>query len=252
LELSAAEREVDALIWPETSFPVLVSRSEDFRPMITRAAGGATAVVGAQRFGPEGNPRNTMIVLDGADGEVVLTHDKHHLVPFGEYLPLPAVAEMLGIGGLAQYLAGTYQPGAGPITFDLPGIGSVLPMICYEAIFPQYLWQVERPKLLLHLTNDAWFGNFAGPYQHLSLARLRAAESGLPLMRSANTGVTAVIDARGTVLDQLPLNEAGFLDAALPAALPPTPYARWGEMPVMLLLITLAGLVALNRKAAAH
>ena len=243
LRLTAGAGEVDAVVWPETALPALLGRSEDVRGVLARAAGGVPVAVGVQRYGPGGDPRNAMALLTGPRGDVALTYDKHHLVPFGEYLPLPAVARALGIGPLAAQLAGTYRPGDGPLTFDLPGVGTVMPLICYEAIFPQYLRGVERPRLLLHLTNDAWFGSGAGPRQHLALARLRAAESGLPLMRAANTGISAVIDARGRVTDALPLNEAGALDVAVPAALPPTPYARTGDLPWLgayLLLLALA------------
>jgi apolipoprotein N-acyltransferase len=121
-------------------------------------------------------------------------------------------------------------------------------MICYEAIFPQDVRRVDRPRAILHLTNDAWFGTRAGPQQHLALARLRAAETGLPLLRAANTGVSAAIDARGRVLASLPLGAAGHLDAAVPAALPPTLYARVGDV-LPLLAIALAATLCLLRRA---
>jgi apolipoprotein N-acyltransferase len=118
----------------------------------------------------------------------------------------------------------------------------VLPLICYEAIFPQDLRRTERPVAIVHLTNDAWFGAGAGPRQHLALARLRAAESGLPVLRAANTGISAAIDARGAVTAMLALGAEGHLDAPLPAALPATPYLATGDWPA--LLITLLGLFA--------
>jgi apolipoprotein N-acyltransferase len=118
-------------------------------------------------------------------------------------------------------------------------------MICYETIFPQHIGRVARPDWMLQITNDAWFGQFSGPFQHLELAQLRAAEQGLPLLRAANTGVSAVIDARGQVLAALPMGEAGALDAVLPPALPATLYARTGDWPALVLLLALlAGLVA--------
>jgi apolipoprotein N-acyltransferase len=126
--------------------------------------------------------------------------------------------------------------------FDIGGgLGRAFAMICYEAIFPGYIRQVDRPDWMVHLTNDAWFGSFSGPYQHLAIARLRAAEQGLPVLRAANTGVSAVIDARGRISAALPLNEAGFLDAALPAALPPTLYARTGDLPSILAVFLATG-----------
>jgi apolipoprotein N-acyltransferase len=124
-------------------------------------------------------------------------------------------------------------------------LGRVFPMICYEAIFPGYIRQVPRPDWIAHLTNDAWFGSFSGPYQHLALARLRAAEQGLPVLRSANTGISAVIDSRGRIVAQLRLNEAGFLDARLPSALPPTQYSRFGDWPALIVVFLVTGLAAL-------
>ncbi|MEM8851860.1 MAG: apolipoprotein N-acyltransferase [Pseudomonadota bacterium] len=243
LEETAAPGDPVATIWPETSLPELLRYSQDIRPMIAAASGGTPVVAGAQRYGEDGRPRNSLVVLTGDGGEIDLVHDKHRLVPFGEYLPFPALFETFGIGPMAAQLAGIYAPGAGPRLIDLPGIGPVLPMICYEAIFPQDIRRVDRPRAILHLTNDAWFGTRAGPQQHLALARLRAAESGLPLLRAANTGVSAAIDARGDVLAALALGDQGHVDAALPGALPPTIYARVGDALAMLLLSALATLL---------
>jgi apolipoprotein N-acyltransferase len=120
-----------------------------------------------------------------------------------------------------------------------------MPLICYEAIFAREILRLpERPDWLLHATNDAWFGRLSGPYQHLAQARLRAVEFGLPVLRAANTGVSAAIDAHGRVLGAVPLGQAGRLDVALPRALPPTPYARFGGLPVLSALAVLSGLAA--------
>ena len=113
---------------------------------------------------------------------------------------------------------------------QLSGAPPYAPLICYEAIFPEGVTGDEsRPGWLLNLTNDAWFGTSTGPYQHLHQTRLRAIEQGLPLIRAANTGISAVIDSYGRILASLPLNEMGAIDHPLPVALSPTPYARWGE-----------------------
>ena len=226
----------DLVVWPETALPVLLERSDAVRARLSGAAGPAQVLIGAQRF--EGfSARNTSALLD-AEGRIRQVHDKHHLVPFGEYMPGGALADALGLSGLAEVLAGGYSPGPGPALIDIGnGLGRAFPMICYEAIFPGYIRQVDRPDWMVHLTNDAWFGRFSGPFQHLALARLRAAEQGLPVLRAANTGVSAVIDARGGIVASLALDEAGFLDAALPPALPPTVYARSGDLPVILLVL---------------
>ncbi|MDG3041723.1 apolipoprotein N-acyltransferase [Roseicyclus marinus] len=251
LDLTAAAPEngpaPDLVVWPETALPVLLDQSAPERLRIADAAGAAQVLVGGQRY--EGfRARNTSALL-APGGAIAAVYDKHHLVPFGEYMPGGAMAEALGLNGLAEVLAGGYSPGPGPALLDMGGgLGRAFPMICYEAIFPGYIRRVDRPDWIVHLTNDAWFGSFSGPYQHLALARLRAVEQGLPVLRAANTGVSAVIDARGRVVASLPLNEAGFLDAALPPALPPTPYARGGDLPVILLVLFATTLVLLRAR----
>lgn len=245
LELTAQAGDVDAVVWPETALPALLGDSADLRERVMRAA-AAPVVIGAQRYGPQGQPRNALALLTGAEGGIAHVYDKHRLVPFGEFMPLPRVADALGFGPLAARLAGRYAPGPGPETFAVSGLGRVLPLICYEAIFPQDLRRARpRADVVVHLTNDAWFGTGAGPRQHLALARLRAAESGLPVLRAANTGISAAIDARGGLRDTLPLNESGILDAPVPPALPETLHARTGDLPVLLVLLaTGLGLIA--------
>ncbi|UWQ96298.1 apolipoprotein N-acyltransferase [Rhodobacteraceae bacterium M385] len=239
----------DLIIWPETSLPTLLGRSEDARARIAEAAGEAELLIGGQRYAGD-EPRNMLAHL-GASGMVISVYDKHHLVPFGEYLPLRALAERLGLRGVAQQLSGGYRPGVGPALMDLGPFGQVFPMICYEAIFPRYIHAVERPDWMVQVTNDAWFGSFSMPYQHLALARLRAAEQGLPLIRAANTGVSAVIDARGAVVQSLPMDSQGVLDARLPPALPLTLYSRTGDIPALLIAIFVTGaaLVAVRRRS---
>ena len=251
LTAQAAATPPDIIIWPETSLPEILSGSEGSRGRIAEAAMGAQVIVGGQRYAGF-EPRNVLAVLDGA-GAIAQVYDKHHLVPFGEYLPLRGLADRLGLNAIAQQLSGGYWPGAGPVLIDFGQFGRAFPMICYEAIFPRYIRAVERPDWMVQITNDAWFGSFAMPYQHLALARLRAAEQGLPLIRAANTGISAVIDARGRIVEALPMGTQGTIDTLLPATLPPTPYARWGDLPALLiaLLATLGGL-AWGRRRTAH
>lgn len=238
----------DLVIWPETSLPVLLDRSDAARVQLTVASAGAPVLIGAQRVEAFA-ARNSLAVVDGS-GTLAAVYDKHHLVPFGEYLPFEALANRMGIAALAAILPGGYGPGPGPTLLDLgPDLGHAFPMICYEAIFPGYIRDVDRrPDWMVHVTNDAWFGTFSGPWQHLALARLRAAEQGLPVLRAANTGVSAVIDGHGRVLHALQLGEAGHIDARLPQPLAPTVYAHVGDLPVLLLAIAWLGVLLLRER----
>ncbi|MEM9579503.1 MAG: apolipoprotein N-acyltransferase [Pseudomonadota bacterium] len=243
-----ASPRADLIVWPETSVPNWLNRADEVLAHISEAAEDTPVVFGIQRF--EGaDVFNTAGVLS-PDGEVLQVYDKHHLVPFGEYLPLQGLASWLGLVALADLNGGGFAPGPGPVLLDLPGIGLALPLICYEAVFPQYARAgAQRPALLLHLTNDAWFGTRSGPQQHLVQARFRAMETGLPLLRSANTGISAVIDARGDVRDQIGLGTMGYIDASLPPARAATAYARGGDLPVFLALIVLLFVTLLPYRA---
>ena len=237
LEATAADPRPDAVVWPETALPSWLDESG---PVLERAAArGVPVLLGAQRF-DGARSRNAAVVL-GPDGAPAATYDKHHLVPFGEYVPLAPLLGRLGLEGIAGGGLAGFAAGTGPGTLDLPGIGPAAILICYEAVFPAMLRTPVRPRLIVQVTNDAWFGRNAGPAQHLAQARLRAAETGLPLARSANTGITAMIDAGGRVTARLPPREPGHLDAPLPPALPPTPYARAGDLPIVALAALLLG-----------
>ena len=233
---SADLGQVDLVIWPETALPYLIEGNPGLPAMIGRAGQGAAVAVGLQRV--EGARGWNSLQVFAPDGAVLATYDKHHLVPFGEYIPFGDLAyDWLGVSAFAAKTGNAYSAGAGPQVLDLgPKLGRVLPLICYEAVFPQDLRGTARPDWLMQITNDAWFGTLTGPFQHAAQARLRAVEQGLPLVRVANTGVTEVVDARGRVTASLPFGTQGFLDAALPGPLPATPYARFGEIPVLVLL----------------
>jgi len=239
----------DLVVWPETSVPWVLETAGGALEAAAEMAGGAPVVLGLNRYD---GPRiyNTVAVIDPA-GEVSDLYDKHHLVPFGEYIPFGDFLGRFGLRGLASQHGGGYSAGQGPKLIDLGALGQALPLICYEAVFPQDMRGPEaRPRVILHMTNDAWFGNFSGPYQHLAQARMRAIETGVPVLRSANTGVSAAIDAQGRVLAALALNEAGALDVALPPLSGETVYARNGDLPVGVLLAVLiaAGVIVRRRK----
>lgn len=235
----------DLIVWPETSAPFLLEPGQPQIARLAAAAGGAPLAFGVHRFGG-GNYFNTLAVMDGT-GEVTQVYDKWHLVPFGEYLPFGGLLGQIGLRGLAQFADGGYASGPGPRLIDLGPLGRVLPLICYEAIFPEEVGATARPDWILHATNDAWFGTFAGPQQHLAQARMRAIEQGVPVLRAANTGISAVIDGKGRVRESLPLGQAGRIDAALPPVLSPTPYSRLGDGPFWALIALALALPAAFR-----
>jgi apolipoprotein N-acyltransferase len=223
------------IIWPETAIPNLLHRAGDMLGTITHAAGQAPVIVGVQRY--EAGQYFNSLVLMGADGDLLDVYDKHHLVPFGEYMPAAELFKRWNIAGLAQRAEGGYSAGTGPAVLNVPGLGKALPLICYEAVLPQDVHAApERADVLLQITNDAWFGQWSGPYQHLAQARIRAVEQGLPMIRVANTGVSAMIDGAGRVMGQIPLGQTGFIDLALPAPLRETLYSRTGDLPILILL----------------
>jgi len=233
------------VVWPETASPFQLQADPLARQMIVTTVRGAPALVGAVRFDADGIPRNSLFALT-AGGEVAGVYDKAHLVPFGEYSPdwFPFGLQVAPGGGFAR--------GPGPRTLHVPGLPPVGPLICYEAIFPgQVVNRADRPAWLVNITNDAWFGNSTGPRQHLAAARLRAVEEGLPLLRSANTGISAGFDPRGHELGRLGMNETGSLTLLLPPALPATPFACFGLIIPALFAAGILGLAFVGRRNAA-
>ncbi|MEM6373669.1 MAG: apolipoprotein N-acyltransferase [Pseudomonadota bacterium] len=239
---TAARGGPDLIIWPETALPYLAENAQVVFDLIGEAARGAPVVLGIQRSAG-GNYFNSLVVLDAA-GQVQQTYDKHHLVPFGEYMPAEWFFRRIEVGGLAARAQGGYTAGPGPALLDFGPLGMALPLICYEAVFAHDVGNAPaRPAFLMQLTNDAWFGARSGPQQHLAQARMRAIEQGLPMVRAANTGISAVIAPDGRVTASLALDTAGYLDAVLPAPAPPTLYARTGDLPWVILLIGAAVLL---------
>ncbi|NCQ25234.1 MAG: apolipoprotein N-acyltransferase [Rhodobacteraceae bacterium CG17_big_fil_post_rev_8_21_14_2_50_63_15] len=235
---AAGDARPDLIVWPETAVPVLLNDAAATLEVISEAAGGVPVVVGIQRF--DGMRLYNSLALIETGGRVGALYDKHHLVPFGEYVPYGDLLARFGIYGLASSQGQGYSSGPGAQVIGLGALGRALPLICYEGVFPQDVRAApERPDFMLLITNDAWFGTVSGPYQHLAQARLRSAEQGLPMIRVANTGVSAMIDATGKVTASIPLGEAGWRDVALPPPLPQTVYARFGDMPMVLFFLFL-------------
>jgi len=223
------------LIWPEAAFPFFLTREPDALAQIADLIRPDTQLItGAVRAAPtEAGQRVTRaynsVYVIGGDGAVRSVYDKVHLVPFGEYLPLQGLLEGLGLQNLTK-MAGGFLSGDRRRAMEIAGAPKVLPLICYEAIFPGAAVPAgERPGWLVNVTNDGWFGISSGPYQHFQQARVLAIAEGLPLVRAANTGISAVVDPVGRILKSLPLGEEGVLDAQLPRALGATVYARFGN-----------------------
>jgi len=250
-------RGVTLLIWPESAFPFFLTREPDALAQIAALLPPETVLItGAIRApetanAPVTRAYNSIYVIDH-HGSILSVYDKVHLVPFGEYLPFQDLLERLGLEQLTK-VRGGFIPGNQRRNQTAPGAPNFLPLVCYEIIFPgdaiprseregwlyrhvgrYFAWpsvvgRAERPGWLLNLTNDGWFGASAGPYQHFQQARIRAIEEGLPLVRAANSGISAVVDPLGRIIKSLPLGAEGVLDAPLPQSIARTLYARWGD-----------------------
>jgi apolipoprotein N-acyltransferase len=248
LEMTAAEGPLgppDIVVWSETAVPFVLGFADEYQAEIAEAAGGAPVVLGIMRVElreDDENWFNSLAIL-GEGGRTKAVYDKHHLVPFGEYIPLQQTVRRLGGPTIETLTRGGFTPGEGPHLLGAPGVPAFLPLICYEAIFARHMWAPEgRPEWIVQVTNDAWFGTLSGPFQHYAQNRVRAIEQGLPLVRVANTGISAVIDPLGREVVRIGLGEAAFADAELPGPLPPTLYSRIGERPALTAIILVFGL----------
>lgn len=232
---STGMRDVTHLIWPESAFPFLLTREPEAMAQIAELLPpGTVLMTGAARAADDNAPNtrplrayNSIYTIDH-DGTILSIYDKVHLVPFGEYLPFQPALEKLGLMQLTK-LPGGFLAGDRRRTYDVPRAPRVLPLICYEIIFPgDVTAEGGRPGWMLNVTNDAWFGISPGPYQHMQQARVRAIEEGLPLVRAANTGISAVIDPLGRIIRSLPLGVEGVVDSPLPRPIASPVVARIG------------------------
>jgi apolipoprotein N-acyltransferase len=240
LDLSAApaREPLAAILWPEAATPFVLGRDPAARRAIAAVVPkGGYLVTGTLRANPPPAPVeqiwNSIEALDDR-GDIVAHYDKTHLVPFGEYVPFRNLLPV------TKVTAGTidFSAGGGPQTINLPGLPAFAPLICYEAIFPGAIVdEADRPAWMLNVTNDAWYGRTSGPYQHFAIARTRAVEEGLPLVRVANNGISAVVDPLGRVLERTDLDAVGYVDAMLPSPVGRTPYARTGDWMLLVLLV---------------
>jgi apolipoprotein N-acyltransferase len=241
----------DVVIWPEGALPA--SFNDVFAPgapdgdAIARALRpGQTLLAGLARAepGPDGKAlyHNSLIALadEGGPGlRVAAVYDKHRLVPFGEFLPLGPLMGTLGVRSLV-HMPADFSPGPWPAPIDLPNAPVVQPLICYESLYPGFTpGAAGRPDWIVNVSNDAWFGATSGPLQHLNLASYRAIETGLPVVRATPTGVSAMIDPWGRIVDdqRLDTGESGVIDALLPRPVGITPYGRFGDLWFWLLVV---------------
>jgi len=249
------------LFWPEAAVtdPLEDARSGEHQALAEFERTRAAALVGPRDFLLTGGialfskdgrlidgAANSVFVL-GPGGRELGRYDKAHLVPYGEYLPMRPLLSAIGLSRLAPGDI-DFNPGPGPRTIALPGWGKVGFQLCYEMVFSGEVvdWN-NRPDFIFNPSNDAWFGSW-GPPQHLAQARLRAAEEGIPVIRSTPTGISAVIDANGTIVKALPWRTAGVIDASLPAPAPLTLFARFGNLiPLLLGFALLIGGIAMGR-----
>jgi apolipoprotein N-acyltransferase len=239
---------VTHIVWPESAFPfILGDQPAALAQIAALLKPEATLLTGAVRRGDRlpGETRsryyNSLQVV-GADGSILASADKVHLVPFGEYLPLNSVLSRLGLRRFV-HAPGAFTEGEQLRVLPVPGLDGVAPLICYEAIFSgAVVPEGTRPRLFLNVTNDAWFGITPGPYQHFAQARLRSIEEGLPMVRGANSGISAIIDPYGRILAKIDLGSTGQFDADLPKASAPTIFNKTGSWPAALLALMMAAL----------
>jgi apolipoprotein N-acyltransferase len=249
---SQGMRDVTHLIWPESPFPFFLARDADALAQITQLLPqGAVLITGAMRLAEpvdraDPHAYNSIYVI-GHDGSIEALYDKVHLVPFGEYLPFEHALERLGLQELTKQRGG-FLPGDRHRLIAIPGAPLALPLICYEVIFAEEAMPAgPRPGWIVNVTNDGWFGISTGPYQHFQQARTLAIEEGLPLVRAANTGISAVVDPLGRIVNALPLGQEGVLDSDLPRPVAATLYARVGDAPAAI-IVALAFVLVIRRR----
>jgi len=237
------------LVWPESALPFLLENNEyeisRIKEVLDEETSFLTGAIRYQRNEGQDKYHNSVFALDSA-GSILDIYDKVRLVPFGEYLPFKEIIERLGLRKLVD-APGAFAPGDARKSIVIDGVPPFLPLICYEAIFPDFGGsQGSRPAWLLNVTNDAWFGTSSGPYQHFAQARFRSIEQGLPLVRAANTGISAVIDPFGRIVGKLSSFEIGVLDRRLPSDLGSTLYSKIGSLIYLIMIITSAISLGIN------
>lgn len=234
-------KKTDFVIWGETASPFPLDIDLPHRRAVTQAIPeNGYLITGALRYSfdryGEASPLNSVLII-GKNGEIAAAYDKTHLVPFGEYIPLRRFLPA-SFRPITNTIA-NFRPGNGPETVNIQNYPALGMVICYEIIFPHEISdRKNKPQWIVNTTNDGWYGNSAGPYQHLVTTRLRAVEEGITIVRAANSGISAVISRTGRVINKLNLNQRGILDTRLPKSL--NLYTIYGEFgnKIPLILLT--------------
>lgn len=236
--------DVDAVIWPETAANFNLERSDAARREIAAILpAGSTLLTGTLRFANE-EVFNSLAVIDST-GAIIASYDKHHLVPFGEYMPL---RDFLPLEPIAAG-ASDFSRGPGPRTVQVGTLPPFSPLICYEAIFPSRTVDPgNRPAWLVNVTNDAWYGDTSGPRQHFAIARVRAIEQGIPLVRSANTGISGFVDPYGRLIATVAFAVTGIADLALPRPASPPFLNPTGKLIIFLLILLFSALSGMSAR----
>ncbi len=238
IETTEQANDVNLIVWPESAIYKPLNYADELLDAINEASSGVPVVFGALRYDEGGNLRNSLVLNKSSDKQLV--YDKSRLVPFGEYLPFAGFLGNLGLNSMVNSYGSSFTRGHGADLIEVEPDLYFQPLICYEAIFPSILRATaNRADLIIQITNDAWFGRFSGPYQHLEILKMRAIETGIPVARSANTGISAVISANGKIIDSLPLETQGSLELAIPQALKPTFYFTWGDSIFFMMILSL-------------
>ena len=247
IEMTAEQPKTDIIIWPETSLYLTYNSAFEELDKMRKAAGESILIFGALRIDSR-NFLNNSLIIENKSQETVF-YNKAKLVPFGEYLPFINLKSYFKISERSNLFGWGFKRGKGSELLNLSNGLNFVPLICYEAIFSNFLKpSVKNADFILQITNDAWFGKSIGPQQHLAQLRIRAIEYGLPVIRVANTGISAIIDANGKVIKKLSVNKSGYLDSFIPSRKPSTIYGKFGDLVFLSLALLTIVIAFLNKK----
>lgn len=247
IKMTAQEPKPDIIIWPETSLYLPYNSAFEELGKMRKAAEESILIFGALRIDPTNSLKNSLIIEN--KNQEPIFYDKAKLVPFGEYLPFINLKNYFKIFERSNLFGWGFKGGKGSELLNLPNGLNFVPLICYEAIFSNFLKpSVKNADFILQITNDAWFGKSIGPQQHLAQLRIRAIEYGLPVIRVANTGISAIIDANGKVIENLSVNKSGYLDSFVPSRKHSTIYGLFGDLIFLSLVFFTMVIAFLNKK----